>query len=151
MISDQERMRQHFRAAARQIMERQPGIPFPELVVRTMATQPPDFGVSYDTAVCKVRALLRYHRMAAEGRTGDGKGVATVGQRGGMDMAAASIGGSSPKRRYWAELCRRVQRRMAPPHSQTLPRAVQYVLTSERPDCWHLSYLTACKWLEGTG
>lgn len=151
MISDQERMRQHFRAAARQIMQLQPGINFPELVVRTMATQPPDFGVSYDTAVCKVRALLRYGRSAADGQTGDGNGVAAFGYGGGMGVAAPSIGGSSPKRRYWDELCRRVQRRMAPPYSQKLPRAVQHVLTNERPSCWHLSYLTACKWLEGTG
>lgn len=140
MISDQARMRQHFRAAARQLMAQQPGLAFPELVLRTMTTRPPDFGVSYETAVCKVRALLHYGRQGAEGQGGGGSGVAT-----------ASIGGTSPSRRYWAELCRRVERRMAPPHSQTLPRAVQHVLTCERPSCWHLSYATACKWLEGRG
>lgn len=126
MISDSERLRRCFRAQGRHLLETDPAcLDFPTLVRQTLATRPPDFGVSYVTATCKVRALLH--------------------------LPPDRRGGTSPRRRFWAELCERVEMRLAARPDQSLPRAVQHVLTRERPSRWHLSYATACKWLEDAG
>lgn len=121
-MTDRQRLRGRFRAEARRIQAAAPGpMDFDTLVRLTMATRPPDFGVSYITAVAKIGALL--HTPAEERRA------------------------DSPTRRMWLEMCLRVEARMAEPYNERLFRAVQHVLTRERPTRWHISYNTACRWL----
>ncbi|MDE6332186.1 MAG: hypothetical protein K2L80_06250 [Muribaculaceae bacterium] len=86
-----------------------------DLVIET--TQPPDFGVEYETAVVMVGRLRRERYDYREE--------------------------TRPRRLFWLDMLRRVDRLMAPPYNLRLCAAVQKVLAYQRPSKWYMSKAAA--------
>lgn len=125
VLTPAQLLRRYFCNRALAIMEQEyaagRSIDLEHIARLTIATRPPFYGVSYDTALVMVSHL---RREGAEGCSNRGM-----------------------RRLLWLDLLAKVNRLIDGPRAMRLGRAVQTVLTDCRPDRWYISERTALKWL----